>query len=127
MHYHPRYLMEGDFFIGASMATTLTKLALRFVQQISSTQIQNQFCAEAMLVITAILHLGRSGLPQKPISNDDAARLGLCLKVSHNLENLCEQFNNFCFVVKGAVRTITHLGRSLYRCLSSFNFAYASR
>ena len=76
-----RYLMEGDFFIGASIATTLTKLALRFVQLSTSMQLQNQFCAEAMLVITSVLHLGRSGLPQKPISNDDAERLGLCLKV----------------------------------------------
>lgn len=73
--------MEGDFFIGASMATSLTKLALRFVQQISNVQLQNQFCGEAMLVIASILHLGRSGLPQKAISNDDAERLGLCLKV----------------------------------------------
>ena len=73
--------MEGDFFIGASIATTLTKLALRFVQLSTSMQLQNQFCAEAMLVITSVLHLGRSGLPQKPISNDDAERLGLCLKV----------------------------------------------
>lgn len=75
--------MEGDFFIGASLATTLTKLALRFVRQIGNQQTQNQFCAEAMLVIAAILHLGRSGLPQKPISNDDAERLGLCLKVTN--------------------------------------------
>lgn len=82
--------MEGDFFIGASMATTLTKLALRFIQQVSSPQSQNQFCAEAMLVITSILHLGRSGLPQKPISNDDAERLGLCLKVSFQRETKVE-------------------------------------
>ena len=73
--------MEGDFFIGASVTTALTKLALRFVQQVDSVQVQNHFCAEAMLVITSILHLGRSGLPQKAISNDDAGRMGLCLKV----------------------------------------------
>lgn len=118
--------MEGDFFIGASMATTLTKLALRFLQQVSNTQMQNQFCAEAMLVITSILHLGRSGLPQKPISNDDAARLGLCLKVSYNLVHPNEHFYSYLFVT-GAVRPIANLGRSLHRCLSPFNFAYARR
>lgn len=73
--------MEGDFFIGTSLATTLTKLALRFIHQVPNQQSQNHFCAEAMLLIAAILHLGRSGLPQKAISNDDAERLGLCLKV----------------------------------------------
>ena len=92
-----RYLMEGDFFIGASMATTLTKLALRFVQQVSNLQTQNQFCAEAMLVIAAILHLGRSGLPQKPISNDDAERLGLCLKVRCQHQAMNEPLLQFSF------------------------------
>ena len=89
--------MEGDFFIGASLATTLTKLALRFVQQVANPQMQNQFCAEAMLVIAAILHLGRSGLPQKPISNDDAERLGLCLKVlTERSPILVEIFTDAC-------------------------------
>jgi len=92
-----KYLMEGDFFIGASIATTLTKLALRFVQQTSNIQLQNQFCAEAMLVITSVLHLGRSGLPQKPISNDDAERLGLCLKVlAERSPLLVEVFTDAC-------------------------------
>jgi len=92
-----KYLMEGDFFIGASIATTLTKLALRFVQLSTSMQLQNQFCAEAMLVITSVLHLGRSGLPQKPISNDDAERLGLCLKVlAERSPVLVEVFTDAC-------------------------------
>ena len=73
--------MGGDFFIGASIATTLTKLALRFVQLTANRQLQNQFCAEAMLVITSILRLGVSGLPKKPISNSDAEWLGICIKV----------------------------------------------
>lgn len=74
--------MEGDFFIGASISTALAKLALRFVRDADSAPVRNRFCAEAMLVISSILHLGRSGLPQKAISNDDADRLGLCLKVT---------------------------------------------
>lgn len=92
-----KYLMGGDFFIGASIATTLTKLALRFVQLTANRQLQNQFCAEAMLVIASVLHLGRSGLPQKPISNDDAERLGLCLKVlAERSPVLVEVFTDAC-------------------------------
>jgi coatomer subunit beta len=34
-----------------------------------------------MLVITSILHLGVSGLPEKKMTKDDADRLNLCLKV----------------------------------------------
>ena len=89
--------MEGDFFIGASVTTALTKLALRYVQQVNSIKEQNHFCAEAMLVVASILHLGRSGLPQKAISNDDAERLGLCLKVlADRSPDLVQVFTDAC-------------------------------
>lgn len=106
LKYWRRYLMGGDFFIGASIATTLTKLALRFVQLTANRQLQNQFCAEAMLVIASVLHLGRSGLPQKPISNDDAERLGLCLKVF--LAHFLHYFNN-------QIRLLNAVIKSCYR------------
>ena len=73
--------MDGDFFIADSIASAVTKLALRFVQATADKKLQNQFCAEAMLVITSILRLGVSGLPKKPISNSDAEWLGICIKV----------------------------------------------
>lgn len=90
--------MDGDFFIGASLGTTLTKLALRYGEQ-SNVQKRNRFDAEVMLVITSIIHLGKSGkimlpklsskylmflftgMPSKPITNDDKDRLLLCLRV----------------------------------------------
>jgi hypothetical protein len=40
-----------------------------------------RFTAESMLVLTSILHLGKSGLPTKPITPDDADRISFCLKV----------------------------------------------
>lgn len=76
-----QYLMDGDFFMGASLGTTLVKLALRYISIVSDSVRQNRFCAEAMLIITSVLHLGKSGLPSKPITNDDADRLLLCLHV----------------------------------------------
>lgn len=55
-----KYLMDGDFFIGASLATTLTKLALRYAKaNANEPKKQNRFTAESMLVLTSILHLGR--------------------------------------------------------------------
>ena len=62
------------------------------------------FCGEAMFIVASILHLGKSGLPKKvsdvtttillprlphlvllwrpqPITEDDAERLGMCLRV----------------------------------------------
>lgn len=54
--------MEGDFFIGAALGTTLAKLALRYNHLVHDQARQNQFTSEAMLIITSILHLGKSGL-----------------------------------------------------------------
>ena len=79
-------MLEGDFFVGAALAGTLTKLALRFADAVASEakgQIKaNRFIGEAMLVLASVLHLGQSGLPSKAITNDDADRIALCLKVN---------------------------------------------
>lgn len=56
-----QYLMDGDFFIGASIGTTLAKLALRYISLSNDVVNQNKFCASCMLIITSILHLGKSG------------------------------------------------------------------
>merc|ERR1740131_871743 len=44
-----KYLMEGDFFIGAALGGTLAKLALRFSAMESDPVKQNRFTAECML------------------------------------------------------------------------------
>lgn len=55
-----QYLMDGDFFIGASLASTLTKLALRYGDLASAVQ-KNRFDAQVMLILSGIIHLGKSG------------------------------------------------------------------
>ncbi|KAK0163323.1 hypothetical protein PV327_007018 [Microctonus hyperodae] len=75
-----QYMMDGDFFIGASLATTLTKLALRYKQLESNIQKINRVQAEAMLIMSSILQLGRSGLPSKAMTHDDAERVSICLR-----------------------------------------------
>lgn len=75
-----QYMMEGDFFIGASLATTLAKLALRYKGLEVDAQKSNRMQAEAMLVMSSVMQLGRSGLPAKAITHDDAERLSLCLR-----------------------------------------------
>jgi len=80
-----KFLLDGDFFVGAALAGCLTKLALRFAEAVASEakgQIKaNRFIGESMLVLASVLHLGRSGLPSKAITNDDADRIALNLKV----------------------------------------------
>lgn len=48
--------------MGAALGTTLVKLALRYISLVSDPVRQNRFCAEAMLIMTSVLHLGKSGL-----------------------------------------------------------------
>jgi len=93
-----KYLMEGDFFVAASMASTLSKLAMRYskalldqagvVTDASVLKKINRFTAETMLVLSSILHLGRSGLPAKAITEDDFDRIATCLKIlsEHNAD-----------------------------------------
>lgn len=75
-----QYLLDGDFFIGATLATTLTKLALKYIDLEPNEVEQNRMCGTIMLTLSSILHLGRSGIPSKPITNDDADRIYICLK-----------------------------------------------
>ncbi|XP_047003806.1 coatomer subunit beta [Schistocerca americana] len=92
-----QYLMEGDFFIGAALGTTLAKLALRYCTAVPDIRRQNRFTAEAMLIMASVLHLGKSGLPSKAMTNDDADRLFLCLKVlSDKSPVIVGIFNEHC-------------------------------
>ncbi|XP_015605561.1 coatomer subunit beta [Cephus cinctus] len=75
-----QYMMEGDFFIGASLGTTLSKLALRYKSLEKNAKKSNRMQAEAMLVMSSVLQLGRSGLPSKAMTHDDTERISLCLR-----------------------------------------------
>ncbi|XP_059092244.1 coatomer subunit beta-like [Tigriopus californicus] len=97
------YLMDGDFFIAASIATILTKLCLRYTEAVGGRGGQgeakkcNRFTGETMLVLASMLHLGRSGLPEKKITEDDADRICLCLKVlSEQSPEVAEVFQKDC-------------------------------
>ena len=50
-----------------------------------------------MLIMSSILHLGKSGLSEKPINDDDLDRIALCLNVlSESSELMVEVFNKLC-------------------------------
>ncbi|XP_033739799.1 coatomer subunit beta-like [Pecten maximus] len=92
-----QYMMDGDFFVGASLATTLTKLALRYISNTDNIKRQNAFLAESMLVMASIIHFGKSGLPTKPITDDDFDRVATCLRVLAERSPIMEGiFNNDC-------------------------------
>lgn len=114
--------MDGDFYVAASLATTLTKVALRYVDIVQDKKRQNvsnhwlgwkkgrlfgcssnvcclcqSFVAEAMLIMATVLHLGKSSLAKKPITDDDVDRISLCLKVLSECSPLMNDiFNKEC-------------------------------
>lgn len=91
------YLMDGEYFVGAALSSTLVKLALRYSELVSDPKKQNSFIAESMLIMASIIHLGKSGLTSKSINDDDLERIALCLKVlSDRSPLMIEIFNGEC-------------------------------
>lgn len=91
-----QYLMDGDFFISASLASTLTKISLRY-DNVASAAESSAFNAKIMLIMAGILHLGKSGLPTKAITNDDKDHILFCLRVlSERTPIVVDIFQNLC-------------------------------
>ncbi|KAH8343139.1 coatomer subunit beta [Drosophila kikkawai] len=92
-----QYLMDGDFFIGAALSATLTKLALRYAELEPEARSQNRLTTQVMLIMSSILHLGKSGFPSKPITNDDTDRIFVCLRaLSERTPEAVSVFTLYC-------------------------------
>ncbi|KAH8235903.1 hypothetical protein KR032_010342 [Drosophila birchii] len=92
-----QYLMDGDFFIGAALSATLTKLALRYADLEPEARAQNRLTTQVMLIMSSILHLGKSGFPSKPITNDDTDRIFVCLRaLSERTPEAVSVFTLYC-------------------------------
>lgn len=76
-----RYLLSGDFYTGSVLVAALTKLALRYCHLVEQPAKHHRLRAECMLVASSVLRLGRSPLPEKTISQDDAERCQLAVRV----------------------------------------------
>jgi len=77
-----RLLLEGDFFVATTLATTLTKLSLKYSKLDDvSTDDKNAVSARCMLYMASIMHLGKSGIPTAAIDEDSYDRMMSCLRV----------------------------------------------
>lgn len=76
-----KFLLDGDFFVAASLGTVLCKLAFRYQQVEKDQRRVSTFAAEAMFVLACVVHLGKSGLPKTAITEDDLDRLSVCLRL----------------------------------------------
>lgn len=112
--------MDGDFFIGAALASSLTKMVRKL--QVENGPLRktdkNKLAAESMFIMTSIIRFGLSGnltlvffnnkshslianvipgLPAKPITSDDVDRILVCIRVlaEHN-DKVSHIFTNDC-------------------------------
>ncbi|XVF89470.1 hypothetical protein PTKIN_Ptkin19aG0132900 [Pterospermum kingtungense] len=77
-------LLTGDFFLGAVVACTLSKLILRLEEvQPSKTEV-NKATTQALLIMVSMLQLGQSPVLPHPIDNDSYDRIVLCIRLLCN-------------------------------------------
>ncbi|XP_050434828.1 coatomer subunit beta [Adelges cooleyi] len=78
-----QYFIDGDFYIGAALGTTLTKLGMRYAEIWDEQDLvkSNQFCVDLMLTLTYIIRLGKSGIPSKAIGIDDEDKILESIKI----------------------------------------------
>uniref|UniRef100_A0A0C9RK81 TSA: Wollemia nobilis Ref_Wollemi_Transcript_13888_3353 transcribed RNA sequence n=1 Tax=Wollemia nobilis TaxID=56998 RepID=A0A0C9RK81_9CONI len=74
-------ILTGDFFLGAVVASTLTKLILRLEEVQPSRVAVNKAAAEAVLIMVSMLRLGQSFVLQHPIDDDSYNRISLCIRI----------------------------------------------
>jgi len=74
-------LLTGDFFLGAVIACTLTKLILRLEEVQPSGVAVNKAAAEALLIMVSTLRLGQSSVLPHPIDDDSYDRISLCIRI----------------------------------------------
>ncbi|XP_041010695.1 coatomer subunit beta-1 [Juglans microcarpa x Juglans regia] len=77
-------LLTGDFFLGAVVAYTLTKLVLR-LEEVQPSKVEvNRASTQALLIMVSMLQLGQSPVLPHPIDNDSYDRIVLCIRLLFN-------------------------------------------
>ncbi|KAJ8758820.1 hypothetical protein K2173_000541 [Erythroxylum novogranatense] len=77
-------LLTGDFFLGAVIACTLTKLVLR-LEEVQTSKVEvNKASTQALLIMVSMLQLGQSPVLQHPIDSDSYDRIVLCIRLLCN-------------------------------------------
>lgn len=74
-------LLTGDFFLGAVVACTLTKLVLR-LEEVQPSRVEvNKASSQALLIMVSMLQLGQSSVLPHPIDNDSYDRIVVCIRL----------------------------------------------
>jgi len=79
-------MLGGDFFLGSVYCATLTKLALKALDQNLEQATKNLLISQVLLIMTSIVRLGQSKVPLNPIDSDSYERIVLCIRVLTELD-----------------------------------------
>ena len=79
-------ILGGDFYTGSVLASTLTKLVLRFAALGADAAGLNQLRAEALLIMTSIIRVGQSKFVAVPIDEDSQERIMSCVETLAGLQ-----------------------------------------
>lgn len=82
-----KLILEGDFYSGAVLASTLVKLVLRLQRNSEQEKILNALKAEAILIMVSILRVGQTSYVSKKIDEDSADRILSCIKYLSDVED----------------------------------------
>lgn len=79
-------ILDGDYYLAATLASTLTKLVLRYSKLSSDEKQKNLLRAEAMLIMISVLRVGQSNFVKAPIDEDSVDRIMACIKSLSDME-----------------------------------------
>ncbi|CAE6414371.1 unnamed protein product [Rhizoctonia solani] len=80
-------VLGGDFYTGSVLASTLTKLVLRY-GELENVEVKkaNSLRAEAMLIMTSLIRVGQSQFVTVPIDEDSQERIMNCVQTLASAE-----------------------------------------
>lgn len=95
-------LLDGNFFVATVLASTLTKISLKYsALEGPSVADKNRLNAQCMLFMTSIVNLGKSGLPKTAMDADSYDRIMACLRVlSDPTPEVQKIFGESCHTVR---------------------------
>ncbi|SCV74221.1 BQ2448_6653 [Microbotryum intermedium] len=80
-------ILGGDFYTASVLASSLTKIVLKFKEVSRDERAVNELRAEAMLIMTSIIRVGQSPFSSVPIDEDAQERITNCLQALAEIDS----------------------------------------
>jgi coatomer subunit beta len=102
-------ILDGDFYLAAVLASTLTKLVMRHSEISDDESRTNALRAEAMLIMISIIRAGQSQFVKHPIDEDSIDRIMSCVRSLAEFAQKRELENAFLDDTRKAFRDMVNV------------------